>query len=86
MNFTTAAIFLGILAGLAVALWGLFSKRRSATIATIAILVAILAAGGGWYAWAESESIPWTIGYAVVAVACLASAVRQIMGSGSARE
>jgi hypothetical protein len=82
MNLTTAALFLGILVALGIALWGFFSRERSPLIALVAIAVALLAALGAWYAWAETKSTPWTIGYAIVAAAGVMSAVRQLLGGG----
>jgi len=86
MNIAGAAIFLGIIAALGVALWGLVAKQRSAVVGVIAVVVALLAAGGAWYTWAESKSIPWTIGYGVVALVSLASAMRQFFSAGSSEE
>ena len=85
MNLASAAIFLGVIAALCVALRGLFSRRRSVIGGVIAGSVALLATGLAWYAWAESQSIPWTLGYVVVAVASVASAVRQCAAGSSGR-
>ena len=81
MNFVSAVIFLGMIAVLGLALWSLVANQRSAVAGVIAAVVALLAAGGAWYAWAESKSVPWTIGYGVVALACMASAMRQLFGA-----
>jgi len=81
MNIASAVIFLGMIAALGLALWGLVAKQRSPVIGVIAAAVAFLAAGGAWYAWAESKSVPWTVGYGVVALACLASTMRQLFGA-----
>ena len=86
MNIASAAIFLGMLAALGVAIRGLVAKQRSAVVGVIAAAVALLAAGGAWYAWAESKSIPWTVGYGVIVVGSIASAIRQFVGGGSSRE
>ncbi len=86
MNIASAAIFLGLLAALGIALWGLCAEQRSAVVGVIAAAVALLAAGGAWYAWAESKSIPWTVGYGVVVVGSVASAIRQFVGGGSIRQ
>lgn len=83
MNFTGAAIFFVIIAAAGVTLWGLFTKQRSVVIGVVAAAVAVLATVGAWYAWAESRSIPWTVGYAVLVAASLASAARQCIGGGS---
>ncbi len=82
MNIVSAVIFLGMIAALGLALWGLVAKRRSPVIGVIAAAVALIAAGGAWYAWAESKSIPWTIGYGVMAFIGLASAMRQFFSAG----
>ena len=81
MNIVSAVTFLGMIAVLGIALWGLVAKPRSRVIGVFAATVALMAAGGAWYAWAESKSVPWTIGYGVVALACMASAMRQLFGA-----
>ena len=68
------------IAALAVVTWGAFSVRRSITVAVVSILVAVLAAGCGWYAFAESQSIPWTIGYGVLALLSLGVGIRHMIG------
>ena len=60
--------------------YGLFGPKRSIGIALIALAVAVLAAGGAWYAWAESHDMPWTIGYIVPVVISIAAAARQFVG------
>jgi|CXWL01.1.fsa_nt_gi aspartate oxidase len=80
MKFVSAHIFLGMIAVLGLALWGLVAKPRSPLIGVIAAAVALMAAGGAWYAWAETKSVPWTVGDGVVALACVASAKRQLFG------
>ena len=82
MNLAGAAIFLSVIAAMCVALWGLFSRRRSVIVGVIAGSVALLAAGLAWYAWAETQSILWTVAYGVVAVTSVASAIRQCACSG----
>lgn len=86
MGFAGAAFFLAAIATVCVALWGLFSRRRSVVVGVIAASVALLAAGGAWYAWTESQSMPWTVGYGVVAVTGIASAMRQCAGCCSSRQ
>jgi di/tricarboxylate transporter len=85
MNIDTAVIFLGAIAALGATVWGLFAKRRSAAIGIIAAAVALLAAVCAWYAWAETKSIPWTLGYGAVVGASLASSVRQLWPSSKSR-
>ena len=80
MGFGFVGFAVMILLALAVVAYGLFSSKRSIGIALIALAVAVLAAGGAWYAWAESHDIPWTIGYGMVTVISIASAARQFVG------
>jgi len=65
---------------LAVVGYGLFTQKKSAGIGLAALVVAFLAAGGGWHAWAESRSVPVTVGYVVVLLISLGSAARQFVG------
>ena len=83
MNITSAVIFLGMIVVLGFVLRCLVAKQRSRVFGVIAAMVALMAAGGAWYAWAESKSVPLTIGYGVVAVACVGSAMRQCFGARS---
>jgi len=80
MDLTTAGIFLGGIVALGITLWGLFSARRSPIIAVIGALVAVLATVGAWYAWSETKSTPWTVGYAMIVLAAIASSLRQFIG------
>ncbi len=68
------------LLALAVVAYGLLGSKKSVGISLIALAVAVLAAGGAWYAWAESHDLPWTIGYGVVVVVSIAAATRQFVG------
>ena len=86
MNITSAVIFLGLIAVLCLTLWGLVAKRRSRVLGVIAAAVALMAAGGAWYAWAESKSVPWTVGYIVIVVVSLASMMRQLFGASPPEE
>ncbi len=82
MNPDSTIIFLGMIAAVCVVVWGLFSQRRSMLLAGIAVCVAVLAAIGAWYAWAETQSVPWTVGYGVLAVASIIAAIRQFASRG----
>ena len=86
MNITSAVIFLGLIAVLCLTLWGLVARRRSRVLGVIAAAVALMAAGGAWYAWAESKSVPWTVGYGVIVVVSLASTMRQLFGASPPKE
>ncbi len=80
MGFGFVGFALMILLAIAVVTFRLFGSNRSISIALIALPVAVLAAGGAWYAWAESQDMPWTIGYGVVVVISIAAAARQFVG------
>jgi hypothetical protein len=81
MGSSGAIIFLGATLALGVVVWGAFRSRRSIAIAVVAVFVAVLAAGCGWYAFAESRSLPWTIGYGVVALLSVGVGVKHVVGS-----
>ena len=78
MGTQGAIIFIGVAIALAMTVWGAFRSRRSIAIAVVALLVTVLAAGCGWYAFAESRSLPWTIGYGVVALLSLGVGIRHL--------
>ena len=80
MGFGFVGFALMILLALAVVAYGLLGSKKSIGVALIAVAVAVLAAGGAWYAWAESHDMPWTIGYSVVVVISIAAAARQFVG------
>ena len=78
MGLQTAIVFVGVAAALAVTAWGAFRSRRSILVGVLALPVATLCAGCGWYAYAESRSLPWTTGYGVVALLSLIVAIRHL--------
>lgn len=80
MGFGGAVIFLGVLLILGVVIWGGFTTLRSWAIAAVALVATLLAAGCGYYAAAESHSLPWTIGYGLLAAFSLAVAARHLIG------
>lgn len=83
MSFPSAIfILIGFLA-LAVVVSGLFSSEKSIGVALFSLVVAVLAAGGAAYAWTESHSLPWTIGYGVIAVLSVSSAAHQLLMRGT---
>ena len=77
MGSQGTAILLVLLLALALTLWGLFAKQQSFLVGMIAGIVAAVMALGAWYAYAESNSMPWTIGYGVVCLMALAASIRQ---------
>jgi len=86
MSLGGLAFFVGAIAALCATLWGLVARQRSAVVGVIAASVALLAAVGAWYAWAESQSTPWTVGYGVVVALSVASAIRQWTGGASRKD
>jgi uncharacterized membrane protein len=78
-----AFIFLGAVAGLAVVVWGAFQSGRSIVVAAVCAVVALPAAVCSWYAYAESQSLPWTIGYGLVVLLSLFVGMKQVFGSRS---
>lgn len=56
----------GILASAAVFGVAAFSGTRSFLVSVLGVPLAALFAGLAWYAFAETASMPWTIGYGSV--------------------
>ena len=56
MGLQTAIVFIGVAVALAVTVWGAFRSRRSILVGVLALPVATLCAGCGWYAYAESRT------------------------------
>ena len=81
MGTSFAIVALIALIGLAAVLAALVQRRRSIPLAVAALFMAFVTAVGAWYAWAESHSTPWTLGYAALAILSLVAAVRQCLGS-----
>lgn len=83
MGITFVVVAVLFVAGLIAVLYGLVNRRRSILLAVVALLLALTAGGGAWYAWAESQSMPWTVGYGAIVVVSLIAAFRQfIVGAG----
>lgn len=81
MGITGAFIFIGVIAAVAIVVFGAFKSRKSITVALVAAIVALLAAGCSWYAFAESQSIPWAAGYGAVALCSLGVGLKHATGS-----
>jgi undecaprenyl pyrophosphate phosphatase UppP len=82
MGFSTELFFYaGAIMAFGVVLWGAVTKHRSVFIAAVAVLPAGLATLLSWYSYAESGSIPWMIGYAIVAVISAYVVVRHLIGT-----
>ena len=83
MGVTLVAVAILCVAGLIAVLYGLVNRRGSILLAVVALLLALTTGGGAWYAWAESRSIPWMVGYGAIVVVSLIAAIRQfIVGTG----
>ena len=72
---STAFVVLFALISAAIYLsYAAFAGSRSPLLLVVAIAFSTLASGLAWYSWAESQSVPWTIGYLSVAVVSLIAA------------
>lgn len=80
MGPAAAIIFLAAVLAVAVVAWGTVTRRRSIAIALVALGVAGLAALLSYYALVESQSVPWALGYGVVAVLSAAVCGRHVAG------
>lgn len=80
-------LVLGVMALTAVGLtiYGAVVPRRSLPIALVALAVLGVGSLGAWYAWMETQSIPWTVGYLTMAAIALIAFVRQLMPGSMAR-
>lgn len=52
------------------------TRVRDVVFSIVSALVAATAGILAWYAWAESQSLAWTAGYALVCAALLAACIR----------
>lgn len=55
------------------------SMLRSLILGLSLVLVSAVFSLGAWYAWAESNSLPWTLGYGTLAAIALSGAARQFL-------
>ena len=76
MGGSSAIFFLIALFAFFTTVYGVFAKKRSPPVGIIASIAAIMSVGGAFYAWTESHSLPWTIGYCLVAAVAAYSAAR----------
>ena len=81
MSLPFAIFVLAVLLAFTIVGSGLFSSQKLVGVALFSLVVAVLATGGAFYAWAESSSVLWAIGYGSLAVASLGSATRQLIGN-----
>ena len=64
----------------AVLVWGAVTRKRSIAVAIVAVGVTGLAAMGSYYAFMESHSMSWALGYVVAAVLSMVVAGRHLAG------
>ena len=83
MGFEAVACVILSALALVIIVYGAMSPQKSAAIALIALVAAFLAAVGSWYAWTESASLLWSIGYGVAAFGAGAVGVRHLVASRS---
>jgi len=78
------AIFLCWATGLSTVLLGLVVRPREASLRVLlcvtAVMIALTSAILAWYAWTESRSTAWALGYALLALLGTVSAIRQVAG------
>lgn len=79
MNAIVLILGLMVLTAVALMIYGAIVPRRSIPIAILALAVLGMCSLGGWYAWMETQSIPWTVGYFTIAAIALIAFVRQLM-------
>ena len=68
MNVLTAFIFVLTITILVLPVFTAFTSRRHPILGLLTVALTLLAALGSWYAFMESQSMPWTIGYALFAL------------------
>ena len=86
MSGSFALIMLIFCAAVLYVLWSAVAGWRSIVVVAVAIGLAVLCGGLATYAWTESKSLPWTIGYVTVAAgAPVAAAVGWVRGGKAAQ-
>ncbi|MBP7829050.1 MAG: hypothetical protein KA248_03950 [Kiritimatiellae bacterium] len=78
MHGAGALILLAALIILGLSLWGLVNRGRSLPCALAGAAVVPVAILLARYAWLESRSLPWAIGYSIGALLGLVSFFRQL--------
>jgi hypothetical protein len=82
MAFDGAIIVAVVLLLIGVFLWGGLTTRRSIAVALLTLMVSVLAVGCGYYAFAESHSLPWAIGYGAIALTSLIVSISHLTRIG----
>lgn len=84
----TFGILIGIvaLAVFGILIWSAVVGSRSPWIALASVPFCLISLLGAWYSWAESRSVPWTIGYLVFGLIALLAAVVSIARRPVSRE
>jgi len=85
VSFAGVIILLCWVATLIAVALGLLARPRGgglrAILCVMAVVVALGSAIAAWYAWAESRSVVWALGYGLLSLLAVASALRQAFGS-----
>jgi nicotinamide riboside transporter PnuC len=78
MNIVIAIIVLIAATLLLVPAFAAFSSWRHPFLSILTIALTLLASLGAYYAYAESQSLPWTIGYGLLALLGAAASYRHL--------
>ncbi len=84
----TLGILIGIvaMAVFGILIWSAVVGSRSPRIALASIPFCLVSLLGSWYSWAESRSVPWTIGYLVFGLIALLAVVVSVARRPISRE
>lgn len=78
MNAATLVFFLVGIVFVGGLVWSVFQQKKRMGWGIVGIVVSLAALLGGWHAWAEARSVPWTVGYASLCVLGMVVAVRHL--------
>ncbi|QDV40431.1 hypothetical protein Enr13x_02370 [Stieleria neptunia] len=74
MGSTLAVLLVVVVISISYLLRSALTGSRSPVLLIVAVSIIAMATLGAWYAWAESRSVGWTLGYLGVALGTLALA------------
>ncbi len=75
MSFATVLNLLLSAPTLIFPFFAIFTRCRHLAIGLLSIPPALLASLGAWYAFVETHSLTWTIGYTIYALLCFVAAI-----------